>query len=179
MSVFAEAHIDIRPYSAYEDPSLPVASWISQLGIVGDGSGGIARINFLIEREGQVRITELFNLEQIAVDTSSLARIFSLETNDMDNLSPARQVSPQIFAFTTTVTANGVSAMLPDQYTVLPIWFGAPEQTGSAQDKGLRVTFNNSDGLLYLVTLQGYMWSPRSILAPGGPRRPVGGLFRA
>ncbi len=179
MSVFGTFRIDIRPYSGYQAPRLPVASWIAQSGQVGDASGGIVRANFLFELEGGVRITELFNIEQMAVDmTSTTARQFHLATVNMDTLAPTRQASPQIWSLITEAGINNFDAMDPRRLAGLPLWLGAPASDAPAGDKGVSVTFANVDLLLYAVTLQGYMWGPRAVLAEGGPRRPVGGFFR-
>lgn len=177
MSVFGTFRVDTRPYTGYSDPGLPIGAWIAEAGIVGDVSGGIVRMNFLIELEGGVRISELYNLEQMAVDTSSATgRNIVLATINMDRLSPARQASPQKWKFQ-TLAGPAESALDVEHLAGLPLWFGAPDVDTPAGDKGFSLTFPNVDLLLYAATLQGYFWGPRSVLAPGGPRRPVGGFL--
>lgn len=180
MSVFGTFRIDTRPYTGYQDPGLPIGSWIAQAGIAGDASGGILRMNFLIELEGGVRVSELYNIEQVSIDTSSANnRTFILATVNMDTLSPVRQASPQKWQLATALaTSTSESALELDKLTGLPLWLGAPAPDSPAGDKGFSLTMANIDLLLVASTFQGFIWGPRAVLAPGGPRRPPGGFFR-
>lgn len=178
MSVGFAFRVDIRPYSGYSDPSLPIAAWIAQGGAVGNASGGALTMSFLFQRDEDAQISELFNLEQISFDTSTdVNRVGMLSTINMDTLAPNRPVSDQIWRIDTFGDGGpiGLSAGNLDRLLQHPLWLGAPNRVEG--DSGLRVTWPNVDLLLYLVTLQGYMWGPRSVLANGGPQRPVGGLF--
>jgi len=178
VAVSLDFRIEIRPYSGYEDPGLPVASWITQGGIAGDASGGTMSMNFLFELEGGVRISELFNVERMALDTiNNSARVFMLTTLNMDNLAPTRQASPQKWQFSTIPASPLGSALPPEAMSGFPLWLGAPANISPAGDKGLRLQASNVNGELYAVTFQGYMWGPRAVLAPGGPRRPVEGFL--
>ena len=178
MTVSNTFRVDVRPYSGYNDPSLPVASWIAQGGSVGDASGGVVIQNFFFKLDDDAQISELFNLEQIAADTSTSSGVNgTLEILQMDSLAPNRLVSNRVWAFGVTAVGSpqGVSAIFLDRITMLPLWLGAPNRAEG--DAGIRIRYPNTDLLLYQTTLQGYMWGPRSVLAEGGPRRPVGGLF--
>ena len=176
MSVVGSFRIDIRPYSAYDDPSLPVASWIAQAGIAGDASGGTVLVDFLFQEEAQP-ISELFNLEQIAVDTDANATDeYLIQTRGMDSLAPDRPASPQKWQAQTNSLLATESATSLHEEIGLPLWLGSPNNRDSTG--ALRFVFVNTDLRLFAVTVQGYMWGPRSILAQGGPRRPVGGLFK-
>jgi len=178
VSVFGTFRIDTRPYTGYTDPGLPIGSWIAQAGLVGDASGGILRMNFLIEREGGVRVSELYNIEQFSADTSSsTGRDITLATINMDRLAPTRQASPQKWRMATIVGGDGTSAIDTAKLMGLPYWLGAPDVDTPAGDKGFSVTFLNIDLLLFAATVQGYFWGPRSVTAPGGPRRPVAGFL--
>lgn len=177
MSVSVDFRVDIRPYTAYEDPSFPIAAWIAQGGLAGDASGGTVFMFFRFQLDEDAQISELFNLEQISFDvTSATNRDFLLETVNMDTLSQNRRASPQRWQFITegiTTLAEGATELLKG--SILPVWLGTPNREEG--DAGLRILSANIDLMLYAATLQGYMWGPRAILAPGGPRRPVGGLF--
>jgi len=176
VSVGFDFRVDIRPYSGYEDPSLPIASWISQAGAAGNASGGSFNMGFFFQLDGDPLISELFSLEQISFDTSvETNRNLLLQTVNMDNLAPNRPGSTQFWKFQIdAVFSTGVSA-IPLANTMLPLWLGSPNRDEG--DSGLRITTSNTDLVLYAATLQGYMWGPRSVLAQGGPRRPTGGLF--
>jgi len=170
--------VDIRPYTGYGDPSLPIATWIAQAGAVGDASGGVLNMTFPFQRDDDAQISELFNLETIAADTStSVGREAILESFNMDTLAPNRPASNKFWRFRLNDASgiSGFAAMDMDVANTLPFWLGSPNRVEG--DSGLRVRFANIDLLLYAVDLQGYIWGPRSVLADGGPRRPVGGLF--
>lgn len=177
MTVSAEFRVDVRPYSGYDDPSLPIAAWISQGGLAGDVSGGSIFMDFLFQRADDAQVTELFNLEQLSVDTSAESpSTFMLSTLTMDNLAPNRPASPQKWKGDTSSVVSASSSATPlFNVTILPLWLGAPNKVEG--NGGLRLQTVNTNGVLVAATLQGYMWGPRSVLAPGGPRRPVGGLF--
>ena len=177
MSVGFSVRVDVRPYTGYDDPGLPIAAWISQAGVVGNASGGTLNIDFLFQLDAQPLTTELYNLEQVSADTSAEAeRQFSLETLNMDQLALNREGSPQKWrSRVLAATGSGIAATELDGATILPLWLGAPNRAEG--DSGIRMFWQNADLLLYAVTLQGYIWGPRSVMAAGGPRRPVGGLF--
>jgi len=176
VTVTGEFRIDIRPYSAYDDPSFPVAAWIAQAGIAGDASGGLLIIDFLFQGPG-AQISELFNLEQLAIDTNAnTVEDIMIETIGMDTLAPNRLASPQKWSVTTdNVLGTDSAVRLNAAAQGLPLWLGAPSrQEGNGV---IRFTFLNANLRLYAITIQGMMWGPRSVLAPGGPRRPLSGLF--
>ncbi len=177
MSFGLSFRVDVRPYSGYDDPSLPIAAWISQAGGVGDASGGVINFDFLFQRDDDAQVSELFNLEQLSMDNTSTSTVqVILQTLNMDNLSQARPASPQMWFFQTSgASATAISAGRLDQGKMLPLWLGAPNRVEG--DVGIRMLFANVDLRLYAFTLQGYMWGPRSVLARGGPQRPIGGLF--
>ncbi len=178
MSKSVDFRVDIRPYSGYSDPGLPIASWIAQGGTAGDASGGILFMNFLFQRDEDPQISELFNLEQIAADTSTaVQRVGMLRTLNMDVLSASRPLTDMTWRVFTQAVGGSI---LFSNFDFLnnnfnPLWLGAPNRVEG--DSGLQFQWPNIDLLLYLCTLQGYMWGPRSVLAEGGPRRPVGNLF--
>lgn len=177
MAVSGEFRVDVRPYSGYEDPSLPIAAWIAQGGLAGDASGGNILFDFIFQSTDGPQISELFNLKQISTDVSSSAanRDWTMVTVGMDALAPNRQASPQSFQSFMSAGSPGTASTELQPGSILPIWLGAPNRDEGIG--GLRFTTNNVNLLLYAITIQGYMWGPRSVLAQGGPRRPVGGLF--
>ena len=177
MVVAIDFRVDVRPYSGYTDPSLPIAAWIAQGGVAGDASGGSVFMDFIFQDADNPQVTELYSLDQISFDTTgTAAREVALSTVNMDTLAPNRRASPQFWRFRTeTIATVGISA-LDFENPMLPLWLGSPNKD---EGKGaIRLNVVNVDLLLYAATLQGYVWGPRSVLAPGGPRRPIGGLFK-
>jgi len=175
MSVGFTFRVDIRPYTGFTDPALPVASWFAQGGAAGNASGGTINLDFPFQRDGDAQISELFNIEQIAADTTSaVARDAIMQALNMDFLALGRPATDRRWRLQTTAAPGAVSAIsiLNNQ---LPLWLGTPNREEG--DAGLRFLFTNVDLLLYFVSIQGYMWGPRSVMAEGGPRRPLSGLF--
>ncbi len=178
MTVFALFPYTIRPYTGYQDPGLPIGAYIAQGGAAGNASGGQLIIEFEFMPEQEELITELFNLESLEIDTDAgILETSIMETINLDTLSRNRPASKRKWQFTTTVHDSD-SALRQDLALVRPIWLGSPNLDARAGTGGLRFSFTNIDLRLYAVTIQGYIWGPRSVLAPGGPRRPPdGGLF--
>ena len=175
MSLGFSERVDIRPYSGYNDPSLPIAAWVAQSGRAGDASAGVINLDFFFQRDDDPLISEFFSLEQIAVDIVSGSSLEgSVQTLNMDQLAPNRPLSDQKWNFTLT-SFNNAAALALDSSNVLPLWLGTPNRVEG--DSGIRFFFVNVDLRLYQIIIQGYVWGPRAVLHEGGPRRPVGGLF--
>jgi len=177
MTVNLDFRIDVRPYSGYADPALPVAAYVGQASSVGDASGGQMNINFLFQEGDTGHISEMFNLEQLALDTTiNAAALGTMRLSRMDSLSfPNRPMFGQIWSLLLPASQGSAENALGIGSLVLPLWFGSPNRNEG--DALIRFILPNVDLELYAVTIQGYMWGPRSVLAPGGPQRPVGGLF--
>jgi len=179
VTVTVQVRYDVRPYAAYDDPGLPIASYIAQGGLAGDASGGNAIISVEFQGEGDERRSELFNIEQLSIDTSAgVDQPTLMSTVSMDALARNRPASPQKWQMTTT-TFEGESAIRLADTIGLPIFLGGPNLDNPPPAAFLRFQWDNINLRLYAITVQGFIWGPRSILAPGGPRRPIGGLFRA
>lgn len=177
MTVSDTFRIEYRPFSGFNDPRLPIAAYIAQGGSVGDVSGGSVLMAFQFSGTGP-RVSEMYNLEQLAVDTSAdAADQLLMTTQGMDQLAPTREASPQKWHFATVGDSVAESAVqLLFAGSALPVWLGAPNSEG--EGSSLRFEFANTNLRLYAVTIQGYVWGPRSVLADGGPQRPLGGMFR-
>jgi len=69
-----------------------------------------------------------------------------------------------------------VAAMTEAVYFPLPLFLGgaAPVPALAAQ---VEVGTNNVNMATLLVTIQGYIWEPRSVQAEGGLRRPIDSLY--
>ena len=180
MTVVGAFRYDVRPYSGYDDPGLPVAAYIAQGALVGDASGGSVIFTFVYQEEQDERITELFNLEQLSIDTNGSGESILMQTVNMDTLSRNRAASPQMARFVTVATVSQSTLNLDTQQSGLPLWLGSPNLNSLSGLGALRFSLGNTDLRLYAITIQGHIWSARSILAQGGPRRPVGGgLFKS
>jgi len=177
VSIFADFRAETRPYSGYADPSLPIGSYIGSAVVQGDATGGSVFFTMLVQIAETTRVTELYNLEQLAIEVSSAVSVSAfVRTINMDTLAPNNRFA-QIQRWFLPITTDGVgiAAMNLADAGGLPLWLGAPSSIGG--DAGLRFQFVNVDGDNFLVTAQGYIWGPRSVIAPGGPQRPPFGYF--
>jgi len=179
MSVFVTTRVDIRPYSGYSDPSLPIAAWISQGTVTGDVTGGSVFITMIFELdETDFRLSQLYNLEQFSMDHDAPSAFAGLmTTRAMDRLSPQRDAAEQRWGLVGVTDGANQAAVGIDALAGLPIWLGSPNEDFSV-DSGLRFETPNVDARVVNVTAQGYVWGPRSVLAEGGPQRPANGFFR-
>lgn len=179
MTVTDNFRVDIRRFSGYSNPALPIASYISQGGSVGDASGGSVFQNLLFRlgSEPDVSRSLMYNLEQLSADISAnTAEDVLFRTLNMGQLAPNRPESPQKWILSLRNDGVDEGAANIAHIAGLPLWLGSPNAGGS--DAGIRWEWDNIDLRLYAVTIQGYIWGPRSVLADGGPQRPPNGMFR-
>jgi len=176
VTVSNEFRVEVRPYSGHVEPWLPTGSYIAEGGSIGDASGGSVFMNFLFAKEPDPRQSEMYNIEQMAMDVTPIGGVVRalFRTLQMDNLAPTRIASPQKWQVELGTDLVDEHALNLSFLAGLPLWLGAPS---AATDCGVRFEFDNLDGTLYAVTIQGFIWGPRSVLAPGGPQRPLGGRF--
>lgn len=178
MTIAQNFRTEVRPYSGYNDPSLPIGAWIGQGVLIGNATGGFLQMNLLFQFGQQELVSELYNVEQFTADVSAnTTQVAEIQTRNMDRLAGDRLVGVQRWQF--PVIGDGVNNAMSqlESQAGLPIFLGRP--TTRLLECGVRVQFANTDLLTFSCTLQGYIWGPRSVLAEGGPRRPVNGLFRA
>ena len=176
MTLIANFRTETRPYSGYEDPALPMGSWIASGALVGNGSGGFLVMNFLFQFGQQPHNSQLYNVERVAAEVSvGTTQQGHIETRQMDNLAPGRPVGVQRWSF--ALTDDGADNAIIDlaSQAGLPMWLGQCQE--ALLECGVRVQFTNTNLLTYTVALQGYFWGPRSILAAGGPQRPPNGFL--
>jgi len=179
VTVTGDFRVEIRPYTAYGDPSLPIALYIAEGGLVGDVSAGDVFMDFIFKFADEAHSGQLYNLEQLASDSDhTVSQEALMSTINMDRLAPTRDASAQRWRLQ-LVDVNGllnpVNALGSVSGGLLPLWLGAPSPTEGKS--ALRMQFPNEDGVAYFAQIQGYIWGPRSVLAPGGPQRPVSALF--
>lgn len=176
MTVAGSFRTEVRPYSGYIQPALPVGAWIAFGVLTGNGSGGFVQLNFLFQFGNNPLNSQLYSLEQFTAETNAAAtEPGDFELINMDRLTQQTdlEVTRQSFA----AISDGVgSAIVPmREMAGLPFWMGGPNT--ALLECGLRFQFANTNLRVYTVSCQGYIWGPRSVLAPGGPQRPPNGFF--
>lgn len=168
--------ISIRPWRGYDDPGLPVGMWFAQNAVVGDASAGDMIVIFIFKGEAEPISGRFFNVEQFnAVHSSSTSKLGHIIANNWETIGPFGLIDRQ-WRFGMASNANDVSALDERIHFPLPLFLGsaAPIADLPAQ---IEVGIDNVDLTSLVVTMQGYIWEPRSIQAPGGLRRPVDSLY--
>ncbi len=170
MAVTVNARIDTMPWRGFDDPSLPAAGWIGQQNGVGDGSGGNIGIRFFFQLSAEPLSARIYNVEQIHIAQLSNAVVQAqIEVVNMGHRTQDRPLDDYRYAL---VLNPGASAGGSDPAILKhPLFLGAPNAAG--QDCRISVEVPNAVGQELEVTLWGYWWEPRSILAPGGVQRPA------
>lgn len=176
MSVVVSNIVSIRPWRGYDDPGLPVGMYFAQNAVTGDASGGGQTIIFVFKGEAEPVSGRFFNIEQInAIHTDTTLTQCSLLANNWETIGPVGLVNRQ-WRFEVEGNNNGVAAMTDQVHLLLPLFLGsaAPLRDLSSQ---LEFRHTNIDLSSWIVTIQGYIWEPRSVQAEGGLRRPVDSLY--
>lgn len=177
MSISKVSRVELRPWNASEDPSLPEGAWVASDIVSGDGSGGNMSVVFGFAPGSEPLSSRMWSLEQWSAGfgTSLLGDAIGLITIlGFDRLTQTRVFQSRFYAFDMVDTLIGSTAARPEQFP-RSIWLGPPSLAG--QDASLTFGTVNLNAVGLRVTCQGYVWGPRSRLAPGGPRRPQGPVF--
>jgi len=178
VTVSFRAHVARRSWRGYDDPGLPVGSYITQGAVTGNMSGGNMLVIFEFREEGQAASGRFYNIEQMEVHcTADPTRNIFMQSTNFDIIGAAGLINRN-WAAELENNANGISAMVTIRQFPLPIFLGiaAPVPSLSAQ---VEVGTPNIDLEAFTATLQGYIWEPRSVLSEGGLRRPLDSLYGA
>lgn len=177
MTIVADVRAAPLPWRGHDDPRLPVGVWFASGTVVGDASGGTMQVRFVFSAEGEPVSGDLFNVEQMSCLVSS--------NTGRDGFFIAQGLSPSpanVFDRRWSLKIDPMGSLsgnggLRDGYPRFPIFLGT-KRGGADTFAALSVGLNNltaTDSLS--VSVMGYRWGTRSILAPGGPQRPPAGLW--
>lgn len=181
MSVSATARVLLRRFNGYTDPRYPIAFWAARQAILGNGTGGEQeiRIEFASGTEAALN-SNMYSLEQIGVLTSNNV--------DANGVIITRNMDPIIASLTNVENAThfqieavgtpsqGAAIAARDAGALRGMFLGGQDLL--PQGTRIQIVTPNVDLSLFTVTVQGYVWGARSVLADGGPQRPPTGLYR-
>lgn len=176
MTVIFDAHVQQRTWRGYDDPGLPVGMYITQGSVLGDLSGGNQLVIHSFKGEDEAASGRFYNIEQLdAHFTAAVPTIMFMRALNWEISGPTGLINRQWRALLQD-NDNGVAAMMNDAAFPLPLFLGiiAPVDSLAVQ---LEVGTDNADGQTLFVTIQGYIWEARSVLAEGGLRRPMDALY--
>lgn len=168
-----------RSYRSYADPSLPDGYWGVHASVLGDASGGLQSVNIRFSTATEPNPSTLWNLEQLLCAATANPLEVRVDFGNMDIELQAEESTGAFqkvyhidladLGVAATGRAMGLSVM-----AALPIFLGAARKEVNAD---LAFDTDNNDGSSFSIMAQGYFWGPGAINAPGGPQRPVTGLY--
>jgi len=168
--------ISRRPWRGYDDPGLPVGMYFAQNAVTGDASGGDMIIFFDFKGEGEPVSGFFYNIEQLNIfGTQLTTHPGHIVANNWETIGPVGLVNRQ-WRFQLESNANDITAVNEEIHFPLPLFLGSVAPVASLSAT-LEVGTDNFDLTSLVATVQGYIWEPRSIQAPGGLRRPVDSLY--
>ncbi len=177
MTTLLQVLIRPRPFSGSLDPRYPLGLWLASVSITGDATGGDKQASVMFASAFQEHNRNFYSLEQIGMqDGSPVDQRASMSTDNMDSDGSA----PLTHQITLDMLTNegGNSAITPAaSEAIRGLFLGRQRLAGQVAQLNFRL--DNVNTVILDVSVQGYYWGPRSILAPGGLQRPPLGLYRS
>jgi len=172
VSIYGTATLSYRPWRGFDEPQLPTQWWVIYGTVLGDSSGGSRIIDAYFGYAAQALNSRSYSLETWnAIDTENVARGVQVNFISFDGVGGFAHSPNLDFPM---VVSDGIART--DRKINIPVWIGQPATTvANAQ---LRVTVPNTNGATFSYVAGGYVWSPRSMMAPGGFQRPMQGIYR-
>jgi len=176
MAVITPVDVFTRRFRGYDDPRYPTGIWVAQGISTGDASGGDNTFQANFNSSVQPLNSQFYNLEQLSIGGSTTVATVAILVANFDTLSPTALAQTYSVDLRATQDA-GIFALTPQSIEAMRgLWLGQQSVRGTTQ--GIAITVENNDLEILRVTLQGYIWSARSINADGGPQRPPSRMFR-
>lgn len=167
----------MRRFQGYADPRFPIGQWSRQEVVTGTGDGGDITLNFVFHHPSAGINPNLYSLERFfAVDTSGSAGVLGLRTINMDEPG-AGDTGLWAVALEMLVTEGGYQAVRPSDISGLVGTF-LGRTSNQAATSSLTVEHDNVLGNILTVGVGGFVWDTRSVMADGGPCRPIPSLYR-
>lgn len=171
MTIVAQQSVLPLSYRGYDNPSLPIGIWEGFGTVVGDGSGGVAEIDLVFNLATASRDPKFYSLDALMWLTSEVVanRTVELFVNNLGDVGGTKRYE--------MIASRGpdTQALEARAYGILPLFLGRQTNPGVTTFVGTRVTNINLAG--YTMFGSGYVWDARSIMAEGGPSRPLQGIF--
>jgi len=177
MSVGVTEPVVPRMWRGYDDPGLPVGNWIATGFVVGNGTGGVMTVDLLFKPEDQPSSGRFYNLEQFDIfRTNTITASGFLVLDNFEQLG-SLTITTRQWRFELQDNGNGVGAIhYQEGFPKLPLFLGQSSRVASLNSV-MQVGVINVNIVVLTVVAQGYIWEPRSIMAPGGLRRPLDSLY--
>lgn len=175
MTATFNASIRQRVWRGYDDPGLPTGMYFGQGAVTGDASGGQMRVIFEFRDAGS-RSGRFFNIEQLdAQHTDAVNKNFHVGAVNWERVGDSGLLNRQWRGRVVT-NSNGLATTFNTEQVPLPLFLGQTTVVTELAST-INVTVDNVDLSSWGVTIQGYIWGPRSTLSEGGLRRPIDSLY--
>jgi len=177
MSVIATVQIAPRMWRGYDDPGLPVGAYIAHAVTLGDMSGGNNQLTFQFKAAGAPVSGRFFNVEQInAFTTQNLGSDASFQAINFERVATF-MVGQRVWRM--QLEGDGITSASFSQYgrnIPFPLFLGQGSSVVGEVTE-VRMITTNTNVVAFSGLIQGYIWEPRSVMAPGGLRRPIEALY--
>jgi len=171
MSVALIVKVRRRSWNGYREQAFPTGYWIGAGRVEGDGTGGTALFVAVFNPGSAQKVNQWYSLEQLTMfDFENAPRAISVEANNFDDDILG------IKAWMVNSFSAGANAAIALQDSRAGIFLGNQRASGTQLD--IRLTKSNA-AFNWDVIMEGYIWGPRSLSAPGGFQRPPTGIYSA
>jgi len=171
MSVISQLQIVKTRFPGYLDPSLPGGTWLGSSTATGDGSGGVVEVDLVTSPATAPFDSLFYSLEKISVTytfgTAGAGRLQIL------NLG---QIISRIFAFPLVLDPDASNLDIAGRdFALFPLFLGQQINRNATSAIAFQADNQNAETLRFQA--EGYYWDVESANAPGGPSRPVQGMY--
>lgn len=174
MSTASSILITPLGFAGFDNPALPIGIYVAQGGTGGDATGGIMAIRVVYHPAGPQQHSLMYNIEQLSGHMGgNTGGGLQLVTENLGMITPSRPLTGTSWGV--QFQARGSLATIANDTIKLPLWLGAPNLLGGRSSVDFGIVNIDADSINIVV--YGYIWGPRSTLAPGGPQRPPGAMF--
>lgn len=178
MSVLFRTPYSPRAWRGYDDPGLPVGMYIAYGVVLGDASGGRQEVEIEFKRANAAVSGNHYNIEQMNVFVAGTVTTLDLKIQAI-NFERLQNfmIGERIWRY--DLSSDGSAAVAGSNQAIsfpLPKFLGQGSIV-PGEASTFTCSVNNVLSNLLSVAVQGYIWEPRSMMAPGGLRRPIDGLY--
>ena len=175
MAIVQTTPITRREFAGFDDPSLPEGIYQAGAFTTGDGTGGNITQIFEFNSSAARRDARFYSLEYLTLTQAGDGGSREIELA-ITNLGSVLGAIFRRWRFQFLSSVSLARTALPgDVYSFLPVFLGRQSLPNS--NSTVFFTLANTDTVITSYTIEGYMWGARSINAPGGPSRPLQGMY--
>ncbi len=177
MSVASTVSIQPRMWRGYDDPGLPVGAYIAHTVALGDATGGNNTLTFTFKLAGEPISGRFFSVEQLnAFTTQDVTADGSFQVINFERVATF-MIGQRVWSM--LLERDGITSAAFARHDLAipqPLFLGQTSRVLSEPSQVVMVSANVNI-VAFSGVIQGYIWEPRSVMAPGGLRRPIDGVY--